>query len=46
MQDLHFQEDEVNVLFPISLTKHNLKPWTLYKRVFKLKSFKDDSFDF
>lgn len=46
MQDFHFQEDGVNVLFPISPTKHNLKSWALYKKVSKRKSFKNDSLDF
>ena len=46
MQDFHFQEDGVDALIPISSTKHNEKPWVLYKNVFKLISFKNDLFDF
>ena len=46
MQDFHFQEDGADALIPISSTKHNEKPWVLYKNVSKLISFKNDLFDF
>lgn len=41
MQDFHFQEDGIDVLIPISPTKHNEKPWALYKKCFQTELFEE-----